>query len=30
MDDDGVTPLVTLTPSVDDPDNASENILTPS
>lgn len=30
FDDDGVTPLVTLTPSVDDPESATENILTPS
>ncbi len=30
MDDDGSTPLVTLTPSVDDPDSATQNILTPS
>ena len=30
MDDDGATSLITLTPSVDDVDNPTENILTPS
>lgn len=30
MDDDGVTPLLTLTPSVDDVANPTLNILTPS
>jgi len=30
MDDDGVTPLLTLTPSVDDAANPTLNILTPS
>lgn len=30
MDDDGVTPLLTLTPSVDDPDNPTKNILSVS
>ncbi len=29
-DDDGTTPLVTMAPSVDDVDNPTENILTPS
>ncbi len=30
MDDDGATSLITLTPSVDDVDNPTENVLTPS
>jgi hypothetical protein len=30
MDDDGTTALMTMTPSVDDVDNPTENILTPT
>jgi hypothetical protein len=30
MDDDGVTPLLTLTPTVDDVSNPTQNILSPS